>query len=134
MWFIYLLSWLSLVLQISFVTLAIGRCCWKTLANTRHCLLAVSRWSCCRIDFYLRGQASLSNSKTLSTIKFQKPNKPTKHKIARLEMTARFFFCELATSVFNLVNSDFFSHFSSFKTFAERSKTQLYTFSAGLFR
>lgn len=43
MWFIYLLSWLSLVIQISFVTLAIGRCFFRSLVNTRHCLLAVCR-------------------------------------------------------------------------------------------
>ena len=33
MWFIYLLSWLSLVIQISFVTLAIGKCLHECLLN-----------------------------------------------------------------------------------------------------
>uniref|UniRef100_A0AAR2L6B2 Protein TEX261 n=1 Tax=Pygocentrus nattereri TaxID=42514 RepID=A0AAR2L6B2_PYGNA len=39
MWFIYVLSWLSLVIQISFVTLAIGELFLGSLSNTESCLL-----------------------------------------------------------------------------------------------
>ena len=35
MWFIYLLSWLSLVIQISFVTLAIGKCMLRIPAGAK---------------------------------------------------------------------------------------------------
>lgn len=54
MWFIYLLSWLSLVIQISFVTLAIGKCMLRIPASANAlptiCLIMladqVSRRSC----------------------------------------------------------------------------------------
>lgn len=39
MWFIYLLSWLSLVIQISFVTLAIGKLPEESLPSPCICLL-----------------------------------------------------------------------------------------------
>lgn len=39
MWFIYLLSWLSLVIQISFVTLAIGKCMLRIPASANVQLL-----------------------------------------------------------------------------------------------
>lgn len=39
MWFIYLLSWLSLVIQISFVTLAIGKPPSESLQTPGICLL-----------------------------------------------------------------------------------------------
>lgn len=91
MWFIYLLSWLSLVIQISFVTLAIGRCFFSTLANTRRCLLAASR--CCLQD--LRGQASVSNSVTVFTNIPIKLKKNPKHIEVQLLKPVTCFFAQL---------------------------------------